>query len=167
MSLPHCHFFKRCVILRKSLTSVELWGLQKQGLNHLQRVRAGYKTSPEASLQRGPPPPKADRFQTDQVFPHGANPAMTSTRQLGEDKAAPGGTQTSKSQLLASPCIFFPLGFTLLQEADVFFQPVSLQHLCSASGAHLLRKATWAKLHTALRGWEGLVGWKHPWVQSQ
>lgn len=58
--------------------TLKSWVLQKQRLNHLQRSRAGDKTtSAAAPLKRHPPPPKAGGSKTDQVFPPEVSPATT------------------------------------------------------------------------------------------
>ena len=119
MPWPRCHFSRRCATLGNSLTSAELWALQNQGLNHLQRAGAAHETtSPAARLLWGPPPPR----QVGQRPPRSPSTEQTlSRRAWGRRRSAAGHANIKTPGTGITTYFFPPLRFALLQKEMSFF----------------------------------------------
>lgn len=95
-------------------------GFAKTGIQSPAESQGGLQVNKPSSITAKGSTSTQVRSKIDPVFPKGANPATMSTQWLEEDRAAPCGKQTSKSQLLATRCIFFPL-LHAPTEGDIFF----------------------------------------------
>lgn len=154
LSLPHCHFFKCCIILSKSLTSVGLWVCKTRDQIICKEPR---QVTRQQTHQR---PCKEVHIHPRQM---GQRPSRSSpkdqslTRQPGEDEAAPCSMQTSKSSYWHHD-VFPPLCFMLLQKEMSFFN-LSLCNTLAFQAGPICSAKLWASPYCPGRG---ALGPEHP-----